>query len=480
MTLYRNILAGFLFITAVLCGCGKKFLDVEPFSQYSSSFLQTVEGVETVMNSAYKGINFISDARANRIYAEESSSDVLINFRGLLNGNLQPIMDFTWTTSHPFFEDQWRINYQGIRDANILLETIPAHPLLSDEQKQQLAAEMHFVRGVAYFNMYLWYGALPLKTSSESEDLFVARATDEQTRELIEADLLAAEAGLAVNPPAYGRASKGAATGFLAQFYLQTKQWGKASQAAQRVIDMKKYALWPDVRTLFAIANEKNSEMIYVAPCIAVQNFGSVWIANAMPPGYPVTIQNTATQVCVPVAFYNSFAAGDQRRDLLLASYTNQNGQVINLTTGNEYQNPRSFKYPVDPNQQERHGGADMPIIRYAEILLIKAEAVVMDNNDITEGLRLLNLVRTRAGLSAYQIENVPSKEVFIDLLLAERKFEFFSEGKRRLDLLRHDRFITAAVARGKNARAHHNLFPIPQSEIDAYPNQALAQNPGY
>lgn len=475
MKIYNKFLLGLL--TLLWGSCAETFLDVRPYSQYSSNFVETREGAEAVLNSAYKGLLLIGDAGVNRIYVEESTTDVFTNFRGLLYGNLQPIIDFTWSPSQIYIQDFWRRNYQTIRDANLLIELLPSHPILTDAEKVQLQAEMHFARGLAYFYLYGWFGPVPLVTST-SDELFMKRPLDEEIQRLIETDLLAAATNLAPETTVYGRATKGAALGVLAQYYLQTAQWDKADAAAQQVIDLQTYGLWPDVRTLFALNNEGNSELIYAAPAIAMQGFGNVWTANALPPGYATSVMNTATQVCLPIAFYHTFEENDQRRELILTEYTNNAGVRIDLTTGNEFQNPRSLKYPLDPNQQERHGGADFPIVRYAEILLIKAEALVMAGGSIADGLYYVNLIRDRANLIGHDAADVPNREVFIDLLLDERKWEFFSEGKRRQDLLRHGRFLDDAVARGKNAKAFHALFPIPQSEMDANPE--LVQNDGY
>jgi len=463
-------------ISCLTSGCAKQFLDVQPGSQYSSDFLDTREGIEAITNSAYQNILLTADEGVNRIYVEESCTDVFVNFRGLLNGNLQPFMDFTWASSQGYLQNFWRSNYRAVRDANLLLDAIPNHPQLDDEQKRQLTGEMHFIRGFAYAYLYGWFGPVPLV--NQNTDLFIPRSTDAEIRTQIESDLIAAADNLPTTAPLYGRATKGAALGLLAQYYLQTLQWEKASETAQKVIDLQIYDLWPDVRTLFAIANEGNKEMIYAAPAIAMEGYGNVWIANALPPGYNTDVMNTATQVCIPLAFYKTFANDDQRKALILTQYTNKNGAVINLTTGEEYQNPRSFKYPYDPAQVERHGGMDFPIVRYAEILLIKAEADVMAGKSIADALPYLNQVHTRAGLTPYQVGDVPDKAHFIDLLLNERKWEFFSEGKRRQDLLRHDQFLQNAIDRNKNAQAFRKLFPIPQSEMDANPN--LIQNDGY
>jgi len=125
------------------------------------------------------------------------------------------------------------------------------------------------------------------------------------------------------------------------------------------------------------------------------------------------------------------------------------------------------------------HSGNDVPVLRYADILLARAEALNELSGPTQQALDLINLVRTRAGIANLTLTDATSKEVLRDLILRERGWEFYSEGKRREDLLRHDKFISLAKARGiAVASDKHKLFPIPQTEIDA--NTACRQNDGY
>lgn len=472
-----NITISLFSLLLFLVSCSE-VLDVQPASQYGDNFLSTKSGVNAILNSAYSNGQFIQDEGVNRIYVEECPTDVFVNFRGFLNGNLQYIMDYTWGTSHTYLVNFWKNNFRAIRDANIVLEAIPGHPELTDTEKKQIEGEARFIRGLAYSFLYGWYGPTPIIQSS-TDDIFSARATEDEMKSFIEDDLIKAASLLSTTTNQYGRATKGAALGILTEFYNNTQQWALAATTAKQVMDLGIYNLWPDFKTLFALENEGNSEMVFAFPAIPVEPYGNVWVANALPPLYNTTIMNTATQVCIPVQFYNTFSSDDHRRDLILANYINKNGKFIDLTTGVEYQNPRSLKYPLDLDAQNRSGGADFPVIRYADILLIRAEGLVMSSGTVsTEALGLLNKIRNRAGLTSLSSADLPTDAAFISQLLKERSWEFYSEGKRRNDLLRHDLLIQNALDRGKNAQSYHVRFPIPQSDIDA--NENLIQNEGY
>ncbi|RYZ47407.1 MAG: RagB/SusD family nutrient uptake outer membrane protein, partial [Sphingobacteriales bacterium] len=162
-------------------------------------------------------------------------------------------------------------------------------------------------------------------------------------------------------------------------------------------------------------------------------------------------------------------------RTLLLTSFVNTAGATVSLLGGD---NIRSFKYLPDPGAVGASHGNDIPEIRFADILLAHAEALNELNGPSQAAIDLINRVRTRAGVSILALVDFPSKDLLRDHILKERGWEFFSEGHRRLDLLRMNKFISNAVARGKNAKPHHVLFPIPQEVMDSDP--LLEQNAGY
>lgn len=470
-----------LLIITLAAGC-KKGLDLPPASELSDAFLQTKKGATALLNGVYADGQFIADPGVNRIYVEESTTDVLVNYRGALNVDVLPFQSFNWLPTTGFLSQFYTKNYTTIRDANILLVNIPANTELSAAEKTLMTAEAKFLRALAYYYLYGWFGPVPLNTTpftSPNDNFSVAKSDEAGLLSFIETELTTAAADLPASIAVTGKATRGAALGVLAKYYLQTKNWTKAAATAKQVMDLNLYGLQSDYTALFAKANKGNTEMIFVYPSISKIGFGNVWTANALPPQYPTTVFNTATQVCMPLAFYRTFAATDKRRNLILTSYTSTTGALIDLTTGVEYQNPRSLKYPLDPVADERHHGNDFPLIRYADILLSRAEALVQAGGTATqEALDLLNQIRVRAGLAALTPTDVPDKAAFITALVRERGWEFYSEGKRREDLLRNGLFIQNALNRSLPAKDYQTRFPFPQSEVDA--NKGLVQNTGY
>lgn len=457
-------------------------LNIEPPSEFSSEFIQSENGINAVLNSAYNNIHYNDFSGAMKIYAEEATTDLLVNYRGWLARQTNQFETFTFNSQHSFFEgDMWNKPYSAIRDANEVLDNLDATEGMSQEVKDNVRGQAKFVRGLAYTILYDWFGPVPLVTEaykSSNEDFTPAKASEEELFNFIETELIDAANLLTAEQAATGRATKGAALGVLTKFYLQTKQWSNAAETAQQVMDLNIYDLVPELSDLWALDNENNEEMIYSFPA-TIESKGNIMIRDLLPPNYPTDCQISATQIVMPVEFYNTYSPNDERNDMFITEYTTTGGEEINLLEGNEFQNPRVRKRPLDPECTNVYR-ADYPYVRYADILLSRAEALVMSSGSVSqEALGLLNQVHNRAGLSDISMSEVPNQTAFIDTLLWERAWEFVREGKRRQDLIRHDRFIENARDRGvSTAEEYHRRMPIPRAEVDANPN--LEQNPGY
>lgn len=474
------------FMMMQVMGC-KKMLEVEPDSEFSvDNVLTTENGIKSLLYSAYQ--NFQGQpAMKDVINFSEVTTDIAFNTGGNENLYLTQFMNFTWDPSVAQLQDIiWGPYYRVIRDANLVLENVQ-NVNTSEEAKRLLAAEARFLRAYCYAYLYNWYGTVPLRTNSTQEkDLPKVDASELQT--FIEAELEGCVADLP-DPGAEeqrGKANKGIALAALSKFLLNTKQWEKAANATQRVIDLGYYDLFPVFKDLFKVENEGNREMIFVMPAINQFDYGNWYAAGAMPAGFVSTpqlpeyrwlpgIQNFATQYRLRDNFVSTFSEEDERYALVVRTYVNTGGQTINLRT--TVDNTRSFKY-FDNNAVSNAHGNDIPIIRYADILLSRAEALNEVNGLNDESISLLNQVRQRSSLDALSTADFSGKEAFREAVLRERGWEFVSEGKRREDLIRHDKFISMARERGINAQDHHVLFPIPQSEVDA--NTLMVQTEGY
>lgn len=449
-------------------------LKEEPFAQFAPEVILTSEkGLSSVLTAAYGESQFQMFAGATINYLGEGPTDIFLQTGGGQNINAQPLLDFTWDSQHPWIGNMWYKSYRAIRDANLFLNNVEGVEFV-ENNKNELLGEAKFLRAFAYYQLYGWFGPVPIVTGEE-EDLFLARATEEDMRTFIETELKEAAELLPPTQAEYGRATKGAALAALTKYYLNTRQWEKTAGTAKQVMDLGIYDLVEDYASIFTVENEGNKENIYVHPATRISGFGNTWMALSRPPNYPITSNqaNFAAQFRYYDSFVNTFDPEDERRALFLTEYTTNQGKEVVLL-GND--NSRSFKFN-DENSNGANQGNDFVLIRFADILLARAEALYHLEGLTQEVLGLINRVRKRADVEVVTISDFGDIS-FSDFLLEERTREFYSESKRREDLLRHDKFIEQAVARGKNAEPYHKLYPIPQSEIDANPN--LEQNPGY
>ncbi|GAB3956168.1 hypothetical protein GCM10028805_45180 [Spirosoma harenae] len=479
------LLTGSLF---TLSSC-EEALQVTPKSEFSPGNVLTSEsGIKSLLFSAYAQEQTQSNSRYV-INDSEVCTDMGFNTGGAENGQLITIINFTWDPSlGTFNDDMWGPNYRSIRDANGVIENI-ANVNTTDANKKLYKAEARALRAQAYAALYTFFGTVPLRTST-TQPGELARATDDELKTFIETELIQAIPDLPDpgKEEAFGRLNKGNANGILAKFFLNTKQWQKAADAAKAVMDFTYYSLNPNFVNLFRVDNEgsSNKEMMLVLQCRTEDPFGNWYQAGALPPSYKSspqfpnyvyksTMSNFATQYRLRSAFTSSFASTDKRLQLICTSYVNSSDQTVDLSTGD---NARSFKY-WDNNTVGNNSGTDVPVLRYADMLLTRAEALNEVNGPTTEALALINQVRTRAGIPNLTATDTPTKEAFRTAIFRERGWEFVSEGKRREDLIRQGTFISLAQARGiANAKPERALFPIPQVEIDA--NKLCVQNPGY
>jgi hypothetical protein len=442
-------------------------LDETIYSELTTdTYLNTDEAKQTILTSAYGNAQIRG---YSYFFAPGMTSGELWNEYGAIESIFTPLCNFTWNNTNAYIVEGWNTFYAVIRDANIILANV------SEENGEgQLIAEAKFLRGFSYAFLVDWFGGLPLYKSPD-DDHYLERSTEEETVSFIEKDLLEAAAVLPVKQDIYGKATKGAALGFLTKLYLNTKQWQKAADAAKQIIDLDIYTLFPDYTKMFLIENEGNSEMIWVIP--GNPQVGTAIIANTFPTDYPHLPNQTlyASRIYLFDAFVNSFDPEDTRKDLIITSYTNTSGEFIQLL-GNDRSYPG--KYEFDKDAMGASYGIDISVLRYADILLSRAEALNELNGPNEESISLINSVRVRAGVSPLELAGY-TKETLRDHIFKERTWEFYFEQKNRSDQLRQGTFISGAQARGKSAaKPHHVLFPIPQDDINANPN--LKQNEGY
>lgn len=458
-----------------LTGC-EKALQEDNFSQLSTDgFLKTESGIKALSVSAYSNAQFVAFPMNAKVNLGELPTDIMYQGGGGVAGNAAQLYNFSWEPTMEWFNLQtWNKCYRAVRDANILLENVDNAPM-ADETRNRYKGEARFLRAFVYYLLNDWFGPVPLNLSSTQGSGSIQRATEAEMNSFLETEFREAANLLPATQSEYGRATRGAALGFLAKYYLSTKQWQQCADAAQEVMNLSIYDLYPNYVDMFKVENEMNSEFIFVSPAVNIAGQGNQWMAVSFPANYPRLSNQAsfASNYRLYDSFVNSFEPNDTRRGCILTSYTTAAGVLVTLLGRNE---SRSFKYYPDPASLNADAGNDIPELRFADILLCRAEALNELNGPTQESIDLVNRVRERANASLFSLGSF-DQQSFRDAILEERKLEFFTEGFRRQDLIRHGKFISNAVARGKNAQSFHLRFPIPQTEIDV---SGIPQNEDY
>lgn len=490
---YRNALI--LLMALVGFGC-ESILEEPVYSELATeNLLRTKKGMESTLFEGYTKVANMGGTHGSQHTnkREEMTTDILWHSDGGENRNAIQLINFTWDAeccdNASFY---WTNFWEAIRNANIVIENVGDVENASSDYIQQITAEARWIRAYSYFELWDQYGGVPLRTSTTQEFNLTKSSQEEVINYVIsEMEDIVDQVPAPGNEPQYGRVHSAAVKALLTKIYLNTKQWQKSADMAQEIITSGNFALYPDYNEMFALENERNSEFILVRPAITNDNGArNNMVATAFPWGFQTGLDggingvsdqgwtNYASQYRLRDEFYYSFAPEDVRKNRILTKYINKAGDTIDLLA--DFDNAtRSMKFPPDPNATGLGHGNDIPKVRYADILLSRAEALNELNGPNQESIDLINQIRNRAQLADAQLSDFNSAENLRDHILQERAWEFWYEAKRRRDLIRMGKFISSAHERGaSNAQPHHLWFPIPQFALDA--NPLLEQNEGY
>ncbi len=403
----------------------------------------------------------------------------------------------------------WQWHYLGIRFCNIAIAKIPQITFATANlpiQKRYIA-EAKFLRALYYFNLVRLYGDVPLIL--DDQDVFntssiqVPRTPAAAVYAQIEQDLLDAQAVL---PATYtssdlGRATSGAATALLSKVYLTEQKWSSAATAAETVIGSGTYGLFSNYSQVFLPAYKNGIEHIFSAQFKSNSqgqgNGNAPRGARTAVPGLTASYADQLVYYKVgPDKFfsiYKLYHPTDQRKKYSFATkFLGSDNKYYSTLNAPGDTVPFLNKY-FDPGvgSQLSESAANVPIIRYSEVLLIAAEAENEANGGPTgAAYNYVNLVRTRAGIPNL----TPGLDVnqFRDSVYLERRLELVWEWQRWFDLVREKgnpvsgfidanggRLLPSLQAVGKNSVAvKHYLYPIPLQEIQLNPK--LTQNPGW
>ena len=366
--------------------------------------------------------------------------------------------------------------------------------LSSAANRLSFEAQARFVRALDYFYLVRWYGEVPIITTENQTDAInVAQSPVADIYAYIIADLKFAETNLAITYPDKGRPTMGAAKAILATVYLQMTGWpikdatkyALARDKAKEVMDMHIYSLMPNFGDLWLVANKlKNPEFIFFLNGIGSNGATAAHFHESQRPGE----EGGWNDIMTEARFFNAFPAGP-RKDYSFwttfadAKHTTWQNSAIGQPFIAKYRDAGSGGSRDQGNVSSYNGDGFFPISRYAEILLIYAEAANMaEGGPSAAALDAINQVRRRAGgndQAVYpDLTSGMTKEAFDAAVISEREWELAFECKRWFDLVRKEQVVSANVALYPNVTVNNQLLPKPSTEVALIPG--LKQNSGY
>lgn len=503
----------FSVVIAAFSSCAD--LEQDPLSSISvDTFYNTEEELTTAVNGVYEVATedgFYGMFNNQSIYFNDLQTDYVKSGANTNSAHIRELSNFAVSTSNIFVIDSWNEHYKGINLANQLIDKVEASSNLSEDVRKRFIGEASFLRALYYFNLVRYFGDVPVVLhSTESEGR--SRNTLDEVYEQIVKDLETAEADIPASiTGSDGRATSGAATALLSKVYLVWSQTSltlseadrktylqKASDYASKVINSNKYKLIDKFIDNWSVDKKNGEEHIFsiqhdrsVNPNVSGHcTFAMLWSDSE-----PVLITTSAK-------YWEEEDANDQRRDGSWAK------KLYNPRTGEDFvfKTPLFRKY-IDSLNYAAYGNSagqstNTTYLRYAEVLLIKAEAENELHGPTDSAYNAINEIRRRAYWNPYLNKELEpsdgssvylsglSQDEFRKAVREEYRKEFVLEGRRWLDLVRWHILVKYVkeqyIAHGgstsdlkyKNVSKRNYRLPIPNDQITLNPN--LTQNWGY
>ncbi|MBK8505935.1 MAG: RagB/SusD family nutrient uptake outer membrane protein [Saprospiraceae bacterium] len=468
------------FVVLAIAGCDKA-LDKEPLGRLDAgSFFKSAEDAIQVLNACYEPL-LINNNNNNFywVFGTVASDEAITGGDGSRPGILEVDL-FRHTPRTQELNDFWKLNYAGIVQCNLVIEKTPL--IQADEDlKNRIRGQALFLRAWYHFMLTQIFGDVPLiDRIIPPEEIRLPRTPVGLVYDQIILDCEEASGLLPVSNPANEvfRVTRGAALGLMAKTYLYRKNWEQVIMSVAKIKALNIYGLMPDYQDNFRENTQNNMESVWE---IQHQNLelgvgnsiNQWWATKKLPDGYGYA---EVTQ-----EFVDAFETGDPRLSYTVASRNDDYfGTRYIGSFSSTGHSPRKYLQPVEEVSQKADGDINYTAIRYAEVLLWEAEALA-ELGRISEAALPLEEVRARSRAQSDDPENTlpaistSDQGSLIQAIRHERQVELGFEMHRFFDLVRWgvaDQLLDGFV-KGK-----HEVFPIPQTEIDL--NPLLTQNPEY
>ncbi len=496
-------------IILALASCSKDFLETDPIGkmdvdQFYSTDEEAFQGlvaVYDIMQWTYASAEWNSSFMLKTLPSDES------NTGGADAGDqpkYQELNSFTFSAGNQAVKGVFELNYFAIYRCNMVINNVEPE----SEARKDIIAEAKALRAFFYFELVSQWGSVPLNLVELAPSEYQQPpATTEAIYAQIEQDLDDAIAELPVKSEYSGsdkfRFSKGTAQMLKGKALLYQKKWAESATVFDALVASGEYSLTTDFATLFTKDQEFGSESVFEISWTSAQNYDwDTFTWNRY------VESNVQWQLCgarsitagdfdggtsgmiagwgflPPTAeLYDAFdAMGDSYRKMATVWDVDDFAEMGGFFNTDAYQNEGilKVKYGTFTSETSTEPGAVMELnygtnyrlLRYADALLMNAEAQYRAGND-GKALQLLNELRDSRQLDALTVAG----EDLFEAIVAERRLELAFEGVRFRDLVRWGK---AAEVLGKYGyvEGKHNLFPIPEDEMNN--NPFMVQNPGY
>ncbi|PWB22038.1 RagB/SusD family nutrient uptake outer membrane protein [Flavobacterium sp. HTF] len=484
------------FVLSALCmsGCSDDFLDVDQTKNVPADPEQVnsnegatslVDGIYNIFLSwdmssfAWNGVtSIISDDADKGSDPGDTGSD-------------KDVLDaLTYNASTPSFQSIWDYNYAGINRCNQALEMLPKLDQVTPALKTRLAGEAKFLRAFMYFTLVKGYGGVPIvdhlspvPISQADKEMQLTRRSVAEVYAFIEKDLADAAEALPLKSAYSGldvaRVSKGSAYALLAKVSLYQKKWQNVVDNCNKVTG---YSLVSDYSLMFKKEGEFGAESIFEINGIGSTTSPGFGIGNYTVSQAPRGAGGWGWGFNTPTeGLANAYEAGDIRKNatIIFRGTTLYDGRVVASTVSNPRYNYKAYSSSF---YNQEFTDTNLRYLRYAEVLLMKAEAL-NELGQTGDAILLLNQVRHRANIG--DTPAVSQSDVRT-AIWKERRVELAFEHDRWFDLIRTGQAEAAMKAdvspqfpNGKTfVVGKHELFPIPSSFIQQSVGYST-QNPG-
>lgn len=467
--------------------CSDDFVDLDPQEENANDFFNSEEDYQNALIAAYDPLQ---STYLSVMLGEIASNNTLAGGESAIDvPGIQEIDDMRHTPVNQQLRDIWSWMYGGVNRANYIMEF---QDKTDFSGKEMVLAQARFLRAYYYFELVKWFGDVPLAVDQRIEfgDQFsIDRTPKAEVYAQIEADLIYAADNLPYVMPQAGRITKGAAQALLGKVYLFQDKFNESAAVLESLINSGPHDLLEDYTNMFENDNENTIESVFEIQYTDLEGAGfgclqcsegNVAVGFNGIRNYTGPDFDSGFSFNVPTAeTYNAFEDGDLRRDVAILDIEAW-AEITGATydTGYEHTGYFNRKYIARKEGDSNIGDANLTnpnnyrAIRFADVLLMAAEA--LNRGGIDDGLAqvYLNRVRNRAGL-----EDVTSGgSALTSAIYQERRVELVGEGHHFFDLVRTGR---AANAIEGFQTGKHELFPIPLIEIQLAGNR-WEQNPGY